>query len=121
MRKGSEDQVLSPAHVTRYGAHCFRCDRVTHSALRITHYALPVLPSYNRPPVAHPMNPAVLRLLDANANRAREGLRVIEDYTRFVLNDGQLSAELKDNRHELSDVLTPLLPAAILHRDTPGD
>ena len=35
--------------------------------------------SYNRPRVAIPMNGSVLRLLDANANRAREGLRVVED------------------------------------------
>ena len=33
------------------------------------------------------MNGPLLRLLDANANRAREALRVLEDYTRFVLND----------------------------------
>ncbi len=39
---------------------------------------------------------AVLRLLDANANRAREALRVLEDYARFVLDDGGLSGGLKD-------------------------
>ena len=67
------------------------------------------------------MNPAVLRLIDANANRAREALRVLEDYTRFILNDSSFSAELKEIRHELSSILTPHLPAAILQRDTPGD
>ena len=41
----------------------------------------------------------VLRLLDASANRAREGLRVIEDYVRFVLDDGHLTAQLKHLRH----------------------
>jgi thiamine-phosphate pyrophosphorylase len=34
---------------------------------------------------------AVLRVLDASANRAREGLRVIEDYVRFVLDDRHLT------------------------------
>ena len=34
-----------------------------------------------------PVNGPLLRLLDANANRAREALRVTEDYARFVLND----------------------------------
>ena len=33
----------------------------------------------------------LLRLLDANANRAREALRVLEDYARFVLDDADLS------------------------------
>lgn len=67
------------------------------------------------------MNTAVLRLLDANANRAREALRVLDDYARFVLDAGGMSADLKALRHELAAVLSPLLPEAILHRDTPGD
>lgn len=67
------------------------------------------------------MTPALLRFLDANANRAREGLRVIEDYVRFVLNDRPLQAELKAIRHELTAALAPYLADAILWRDTPGD
>ena len=30
-------------------------------------------------------NPCVLRLIDANLDRAREGLRVVEDWCRFGL------------------------------------
>ncbi|MDB5172822.1 MAG: Thiamine-phosphate pyrophosphorylase [Phycisphaerales bacterium] len=67
------------------------------------------------------MNPSVLRLLDANANRAREALRVLEDYSRFVLNDQETSARLKTLRHTLAEVIGPLGAEAILHRDTPGD
>lgn len=67
------------------------------------------------------MNSAVLRLLDANANRAREGLRVLEDYARFMLNDDELSARLKGLRHELRAALAAWLDEAILRRDTPGD
>ena len=67
------------------------------------------------------MNGPVLRLLDANANRAREALRVLEDYARFVLNSQGISAELKMIRHSLADAIAPFLPEAILHRDTPGD
>ncbi|HEY1685093.1 MAG TPA: thiamine phosphate synthase [Tepidisphaeraceae bacterium] len=67
------------------------------------------------------MNSDTLRILDANANRAREALRVLEDYARFSLNDAALSAELKTLRHELTTALKPLLPEAILHRDTPND
>jgi thiamine-phosphate pyrophosphorylase len=46
------------------------------------------------------------RVLDAAANRAREGLRVVEDYCRFVLDDALLSGELKQLRHELTQALT---------------
>ena len=48
------------------------------------------------------MNAKLLRLLDANSNRAREALRVLEDYTRFVLDDDLLSSRLKNLRHELA-------------------
>ena len=65
--------------------------------------------------------PSVLRILDANANRAREALRVVEDYARFALDDDALCGDLKALRHELTRCLAHHLPAAILHRDTPGD
>ncbi len=48
---------------------------------------------------------ATLRLLDAAANRAREGLRVIEDYVRFALDDRFLTGLCKQLRHELTAVL----------------
>ena len=41
------------------------------------------------------------RILDASANRAREGLRVVEDYVRFVLDDPGLTERLKEVRHRL--------------------
>lgn len=43
----------------------------------------------------------VLRIIDVNANRAVEGLRTAEDYTRFVLDEPLLTATLKDLRHDL--------------------
>lgn len=71
--------------------------------------------------MAKVMNGAVLRLLDANVNRAREALRVMEDYARFVLDDADLSAALKAVRHDLSEAMRPWIQQAILWRDTPGD
>lgn len=44
---------------------------------------------------------AAWRIVDANLNRSREGLRVLEDYARFALNDGGLSGKLKNLRHQL--------------------
>src|SRR2546423_2494403 len=77
--------------------------------------------SYNRPPSGFCMNPQVARLLDANCNRAREALRVIEDYARFVLNDATISAQLKQLRHDFAEATRTFSSEAILHRDTPGD
>jgi thiamine-phosphate pyrophosphorylase len=42
-----------------------------------------------------------LRIIDANINRATEGLRVAEDIVRFVLDDGKLTSKLKNIRHEI--------------------
>ncbi len=63
----------------------------------------------------------MLRLLDANGNRAREALRVLEDYARFVLDDAHLQAGLKSLRHDFVQAILPWSADAILHRDTPGD
>ncbi len=46
-------------------------------------------------------NQAINRLIDANLDRAREGLRVIEDWCRFGLNQKQVVVTLKDWRQQL--------------------
>ena len=48
------------------------------------------------------------RILDANTNRAREAMRVMEEFARFVLNDGSLSAALKKMRHDLGEAVMQL-------------
>ena len=63
----------------------------------------------------------ILRILDANANRAREALRVMEDYARFGLDNDTLCRELKVIRHDLVAALGQIPVQAILHRDTAGD
>jgi len=62
------------------------------------------------------------RILDACANRAREGLRVVEDYCRFVLEDPFLSGELKRLRHDLTSALRELPASQLLQaRETQYD
>jgi thiamine-phosphate pyrophosphorylase len=56
------------------------------------------------------------RLLDAEANRAAEGLRVLEDIARFLLDDADLARRAKDARHAVRAALPA--PAG---RDTPHD
>jgi len=41
-----------------------------------------------------------LRLLDANLNRLREGIRVIEDIYRYIFNNKEISSKLKTLRHQ---------------------
>ena len=65
---------------------------------------------------------ALLRILDANGNRATEGLRVVEDFARFALNDRHLAALSKQLRHELTAALNEIpVVARFAVRDTPGD
>jgi len=54
------------------------------------------------------MNAKVYRILDANFNRAKEGLRVCEDICRFVYDKRAATRSLKDVRHELNAVMTAL-------------
>ncbi|MBE9019259.1 thiamine phosphate synthase, partial [Chroococcidiopsidales cyanobacterium LEGE 13417] len=64
------------------------------------------------------VQPAVCRILDANLDRAREGLRIVEEWCRFGLNSSQFSDECKQLRQELASWHTLDLRLA---RDTPGD
>ncbi|MBP6289560.1 thiamine-phosphate pyrophosphorylase [Aliarcobacter cryaerophilus] len=45
------------------------------------------------------MNKNHLRLIDANLNRLREGIRVVEDIFRYIYNNKQISTKLKSLRH----------------------
>ena len=47
----------------------------------------------------------VFRIIDANLNRAREGLRVCEDIMRFFINDKYLTRSFKVTRHNLVKIL----------------
>lgn len=49
------------------------------------------------------INKQVLRILDANLNRAKEGLRVCEDTLRFIFNSQGLTKEFKIIRHRISE------------------
>jgi thiamine-phosphate pyrophosphorylase len=68
------------------------------------------------------MERVVYRIIDANFNRAREAIRVIEEFCRFGLNSTPLYERTKQLRHELSSAVG-LLDARrlIANRDTIGD
>jgi thiamine-phosphate pyrophosphorylase len=65
---------------------------------------------------------ALSRILDANENRASEGLRVIEDYFRFSCEDGHLATRCKQIRHEIATASQALgLPPRLEARDASRD
>lgn len=67
---------------------------------------------------------ALYRIIDANSNRAREAMRVLEDIARFALNDAALSSAYKSLRHDFQAAIDRIAPdrsALIASRDTPGD
>ena len=71
-----------------------------------------------------PSNPAAInRIIDANINRAKEGLRVCEEIARFILNSSVLTSEFKQVRHRLDSALKRLAPriALIKHRNSLSD
>lgn len=70
------------------------------------------------------MKKKLFRIIDANLNRSREGLRVCEDISRFVLNSSGLSKDLKNVRHAISDIARrePLGPELLFEsRDSAFD
>ncbi len=67
--------------------------------------------------------PGLIRLVDAVSNRLREGLRVLEDHYRFVLENGWVVGRLKTMRHEVDRLITeiPGSALALQERDIQGD
>jgi len=61
------------------------------------------------------------RLLDANLNRAREGLRVIEDIARFLYDDKKLSQKIRNLRHNLTNVTKRIYPRLLKSRGPQRD
>ena len=68
------------------------------------------------------MDSNILRLIDASANRAREGLRVVEDYVRFVLDDALATQQLKRFRHTFTRLMGEIpLSDRLVARETRQD
>ncbi|MDR0956669.1 MAG: hypothetical protein LBL77_02250 [Endomicrobium sp.] len=63
----------------------------------------------------------VLRIIDANLNRCREGLRVIEDGVRFILNDKLLYEKIRNIRHNVDKILRSKYKELIKERNSVDD
>ena len=62
-----------------------------------------------------------LRIIDANLNRIGEGLRVLEELARLMLDDAALTQELKDMRHKMVRANWSLRRQLLQARDSTGD
>ena len=62
-----------------------------------------------------------IRILDTNLNRAKEGLRVVEDTCRFVLCDETLYKKIRKVRHLSSKYLTDQYEQMLTARDSIKD
>lgn len=63
----------------------------------------------------------IYRIIDANVNRAAEGLRVLEDMARFHYNEKSISGELKKLRHDVRDSIMELIDKCLSARDSEND
>ena len=63
-----------------------------------------------------------MRVIDANANRAAEGMRVVEEYLRFIVEDPALCESAKSMRHRLTEILSDVaLERCWQYRDADED
>ncbi|QOG12295.1 thiamine-phosphate pyrophosphorylase [Arcobacter sp. FWKO B] len=64
------------------------------------------------------MTKSHLRILDANLNRLREGIRVVEDIFRYIYNDSITASKLKELRHlSRLDIYNELLDSRDIKND----
>jgi len=60
-------------------------------------------------------------MIDANLNRSSEGLRVLEDVARFLLDDAEISQRLRTLRHDLARETKSLSAGLLSGRDAEHD
>ena len=78
------------------------------------------------------LSPELYRVIDANLNRLKEGIRVVEDIMRYRDNNKELSSQLKQLRHKaridenlellkyrdsINDVLRPSTKSELIRTD----
>jgi thiamine-phosphate pyrophosphorylase len=64
------------------------------------------------------INPRIERLIDANLNRLKEGLRVVEDICRYIHDDRNITSKMKELRHQLQGMYNK---NRLQYRDIIGD
>lgn len=65
----------------------------------------------------YPKTQGVNRIIDANINRTKEGLRVLEEISRFILNSRSLTFRFKSIRHRIDGLFKRLPEKTILLKE----
>jgi thiamine-phosphate pyrophosphorylase len=63
----------------------------------------------------------IYRIIDVNLNRSKEGLRVVEDFSRFILENGKLAVTIKNLRHRIDKISRGIYPQLVSARDSKND
>lgn len=56
----------------------------------------------------------IYRIIDANLNRSKEGLRVCEEIARFILDNRKFTALFKKIRHQIDGLAGKICPVSVL-------
>ncbi len=67
------------------------------------------------------MEKQILRIIDANFNRAIEGTRVVEDILRFVYDDKKSYLQLRNIRHHLAKIFSNMYEQLLTTRNSKID
>ena len=63
----------------------------------------------------------IFRMIDVNLNRISEGIRVLEDISRLVMEYSQITADLRESRHTVRKLLAEVDDQLILSRNASSD
>lgn len=64
--------------------------------------------------LSHSKIKSINRIIDANINRTKEGLRVLEEIARFILESPSLTSNFKRIRHKINTAVADLTPRLLL-------
>jgi thiamine-phosphate pyrophosphorylase len=131
-RSGTADRIITSEHLILgiLAADAVLRQELQENGLKVDALESAYHSAHNEPlPLDSPLdfsNPVeqsdVARILDACANRAREAVRVLEDFARFSRDDPFLSRQLKQFRHDLTETLAAVAAGdQVGARDTLGD
>lgn len=67
------------------------------------------------------MDNTVYRIIDANINRLREGMRVVEDIVRFQYENKNIFTRIKTIRHSIEALSEDILESLLQARESIGD
>lgn len=60
---------------------------------------------------------SIHRIIDANLNRVKEGLRVCEEIARFILDSRKFTTDFKKIRHEIDGIVKKTYPVSVLLKE----